>query len=64
MGVARKGGVFVPKVLKILLTILAVLLGLVLVFFIASRIAGYTMAGLWDYLTDYLKYIWNDRIFG
>ena len=51
-----------PKVLKILLTIVALLAGLVLLLFIISIVAGYSSMGeLLRYLGEYLKFIWFER---
>ena len=51
-------GVGMPKIVKILLTLLAVVVGIFLVLFIASRIAGYdSIWGLIQYLMGYLGFI-------
>ena len=59
-----KGGIGLPKWLKILLAIVAVIAGLVLLLFVAARIAGYSSTmELVYYLVDYLEFIWQERLF-
>ncbi len=54
-----------PKWLSVILSILALVAGIILTLFIASRVAGYdSTLDLINYLVDYLDYIWNDRLIG
>ncbi len=51
-----------PKILKILLTIVALIAGIVLILFIISIVAGFESLGaMMSHIMSYLNFIWEER---